>query len=135
MKNNKLPCPCFSGHPYVLCCRPYHLGKLPDTALQLMRSRFSAYALCLSEYIIKTTHPANPQFCKDFAMWAKTISEFSNHTEFNGLEIISFEEKSESATVTFKAHLIQDKKDVSFTEKSYFEKVEGKWLYQSGEIS
>ena len=130
-----MPCPCYSGNPYEACCQPFHLGKKPDTALQLMRSRFAAYALCLPEYIIHTTHPASPQFCPDAREWVRKISEFSSYTVFRGLEILGLQESSSFATVTFVAHLIQDNKDVSFTEKSYFEKMKGKWLYQSGQVS
>lgn len=130
-----MPCPCRSGMAYEVCCQPFHLGKRPDTALQLMRSRFSAYALCMPDYIIQTTHPANPQFCHDTAEWAQSISAFSSHTEFKDLEILDFQESCPSATVTFFAHLIQDKKDVSFTETSTFEQVQGKWLYRSGQLT
>ena len=100
-----------------------------------MRSRYAAYALCMPDYIIHTTHPASPQFCQDAKEWAHKISEFSSHTEFKDLEILEFQESGSFATVTFVAHLIQDNKDVSFTEKSYFEKMKGKWLYRSGQVS
>lgn len=135
MKNEHdktMPCPCHSGKQYEVCCQPFHLGKKPDTAQQLMRSRFAAYALCMPDYIIHTTHPANPQFCHDAKEWVQKISEFSLCTEFKGLEILAFQESGRFATVTFVAHLIQDKKDASFTEKSTFEKVKGKWLYRNG---
>ncbi|OGN62902.1 MAG: hypothetical protein A3F09_00185 [Chlamydiae bacterium RIFCSPHIGHO2_12_FULL_49_11] len=128
-----MSCPCRSGKQYEACCQIFHQGKNPDTALQLMRSRFAAYALCLPDYIIHTTHPANPQFFHDTAEWTRKISEFSSHTEFKDLEILGFQESNISATVTFVAHLLQDQKDVSFAEKSYFEKVKGRWLYRSGQ--
>ncbi len=134
MKNG-MNCPCKSGKQYEVCCKPFHIGQKPDTALQLMRSRFSAYALCLPQYIMDTTHRANSQFDKDAIRWAKNISEFSSHTEFGGLDILEFKEKGAAATVTFVAHLIQNKKDASFTEKSYFEKESDKWLYVRGELS
>lgn len=130
-----MPCPCQSGKQYEMCCRSFHLGKEPDTALQLMRSRFAAYALNMPDYIIRTTHPGGSQFFHDTKEWAQKISEFSSHTEFKGLEILEFRESGSLATVTFVAHLIQEQKDVSFTEKSYFEKVNGRWLYHSGQLS
>lgn len=128
-------CPCGTGKLYSACCGPLHTGKLPENALQLMRSRYTAYALCKPDYIIHTTHPKNPHFRRDTTQWAQQISEFCSHTEFQQLDILDFQEKNDqNATVTFVAHLAQDKKDVSFTEKSTFEKVQGKWLYLSGEI-
>jgi SEC-C motif-containing protein len=108
---------------------------VPDTALKLMRSRYAAYALCLPEYIIRTTHQASSQFCPDTAKWAQEISEFSRHTEFKGLEILGFQESGLFATVIFFASLVQNNKDVSFTEKSCFKKVKNKWLYYSGQLS
>ncbi len=128
-------CPCKSGNPYFKCCKPFHDGQTPNTALQLMRSRYSAYALCLPKYIIDTTHPASPQFCDDETEWAQKISAFSSHTEFRNLEILGSQENGTLATVTFVAHITQNKKDVSFTERSYFEKTRGKWLYRNGQLS
>lgn len=130
-----VPCPCKSGNTYANCCRPFHQGLLPDTALTLMRSRYSAYALCMPTYIIHTTHPGSPQFSYDTAQWAQKISDFCMNTEFKDLEILHFLENPTFATVTFIAHLTQNKKDTSFTEKSYFEKIKGKWLYRSGQLS
>jgi uncharacterized protein YchJ len=37
-------------------------------------------------------------------------------------------------TLFFTIGIIQGEKDVSFTEKSRFEKVKGKWLYRSGQL-
>jgi SEC-C motif-containing protein len=131
MKN----CPCFSGKSYGECCKPFHDGRLPDTALQLMRSRYAAYALNLPDYIIKTTHPENAQVEKDVVKWAKGISEFSKGTQFVGLEITDFAEEGDDATVTFVARLLQNGRDVSFGEKSFFKRINGRWFYLSGEIS
>lgn len=108
---------------YANCCQPFHLGELPATPLQLMRSRYSAYALCNPQYIIDTTHPANSEANLD----PKKILEFCQNTEFQDLKIL---ENGEN-TVTFTAILRQNGKDVSFTEKSSFEKIKGKWLYLS----
>ena len=49
------PCPCTSKKPYDRCCGPFHGGTAaPETAEQLMRSRFSAYALGKVDYLIAT---------------------------------------------------------------------------------
>ena len=53
-------CPCTPNKAYAACCRPFHNGPaLPETAEQLMRSRFSAFVLGLSDYLVETTHPKN----------------------------------------------------------------------------
>jgi SEC-C motif domain protein len=128
-------CPCDSGKLYALCCQPFHQGKQPDNALKLMRSRYSAYALCLPDYIILTTHPANSQYRSETAQWSEKILEFCKATKFEKLEILDFQENGNFATVTFHAQLHQVENDTSFTEKSIFEKLEGRWLYRSGQLS
>jgi peptide deformylase len=97
-----------------------------------MRSRFAAYALNLADYLIATTHPANRQYRHDRATWAAEIATFAQQTEFVNIEILDTQEGDLYSTVTFVAHLMQNGKDVTFTERSYFEKVKGKWLYRSG---
>ncbi len=129
-------CLCYSGNSYETCCKPYHEGvKAPENALKLMRSRYSAYALNLSDYIIATTHPENPYYEENLEAWKENIAEFASTNTFDGLEIVDFQEKGNKATVTFLARLTEGDQDSSFCEKSLFEKVGGKWLYKSGEAA
>ncbi|MCU1437526.1 MAG: motif domain protein, partial [Naasia sp.] len=51
-------CPCGSGQPYAECCEPLHLGAAAATAEALMRSRYSAFALGLPDYVRSTWHPS-----------------------------------------------------------------------------
>jgi SEC-C motif domain protein len=131
MPANKM-CPCGSGQPYNHCCGMFHAGALPPTAQTLMRSRYSAYALHLADYIIETTHPDNKDFSSDLAEWKKKILAFSTQTQFVQLEVLKAEEHPEISFVTFKAHLIQDGRPVILHEKSRFKKINGRWLYESG---
>lgn len=51
-------CPCLSGLPYAECCEPLHRGDAAaPTAEQLMRSRFSAFAVGDAAYLLATWHP------------------------------------------------------------------------------
>jgi SEC-C motif domain protein len=126
-------CPCFSQKPYEECCKPFHDGKtLPANALELMRSRYAAYALHKADYIIQTTHPKNRSYEKDLARWKENILMFCLTTQFKGLEIVEFIAGQKQASVTFIAYLENQGKDVSFKEKSLFEKVDGRWLYKEG---
>lgn len=132
---NKKLCPCKSNKPYAECCEKYHLGKtFPENANLLMRSRFSAYALGLIDYIIKTSHPKNPCFNKDLKILKEEIKNFCKTTSFNDLEILDFVEKYNQAFVTFIAYLKTSNEDLTFTEISHFEKLNGKWLYKDGQI-
>jgi peptide deformylase len=135
MENEVKQCPCGSGKHYQDCCQPFHAGQVPPDALTLMRSRYAAYALNLPDYIIKTTHPASPQYSDDYSRWAKKLSSFSQHCKFEKLEVLDFKEQRDVATVTFVAHLSQNGQDATFTEKSYFDKVNGKWMYRIGQLA
>lgn len=126
-------CPCHSKSPYETCCGPYHQGTLAPNPITLMRSRYAAYALELPEYIIKTTHPQNPKYTADSAKWKKEICDFYANTSFEGLQILDAEFTEKEGYVTFKAILKQENRDASFTEKSYFEKINNAWLYHSGQ--
>lgn len=124
------PCPCHSGKKYKQCCQPYHKGILPFNAMLLMRSRYSAYALQIPEYIIKTIHPANPDFSSNVPEWKESILSFCRSNHFSGLKILEFIDGEKEAFVTFEAKL----GDYTMKEKSRFLKKEGKWLYESGDF-
>ena len=124
------PCPCHSGKKYKQCCQPYHKGILPSNALKLMRSRYSAYALGMVEYIIATTHPNNPDASIALSDWQKAIGDFAKTTYFRGLKILEYVDGEEEAFVTFEATL----SDGIMKEKSRFLKEDGKWLYESGDF-
>lgn len=52
-------CPCSSGLPYDECCGPLHRGeRTAGTAEQLMRSRFSAFAVGDAGYLRRSWHPS-----------------------------------------------------------------------------
>jgi len=49
-------CPCGSSD-YARCCGRFHDGVVPETAEQLMRSRYSAFVKDLRPYLLATWHP------------------------------------------------------------------------------
>lgn len=125
-------CPCGSLKPYAECCQRFHEGRSLPTPVELMRSRYAAYALNLPQYIMATTHPGSPHFIEDRQKWTRHLAEFALNTKFSGVEILSVHEEDAMAVIVFTARLTQKKQDLTFTEKSYFEKVRGKWLYRNG---
>ncbi len=128
-------CPCGSFKKYKKCCKPFHDKiSFPKTSLELMKSRFSAFSVCNSEYIIFTTHQNNPDFTSDLKFWNNDILNFSKNTRFEKLEILDFIDGEVESFVTFKATLFQNKNDISFIEKSRFLKVEGIWKYVDGQF-
>lgn len=135
MSNILRPCPCGSGEKYEPCCGRFHHGALPENALQLMRSRYTAYVYDLPDYLIKTTHPASPHYIENKSFWKTDLSEFAKSVSFRRLEILDFRENEKMATVTFVTYLEQDNQEVPFTEQSFFEKTNGLWYYLRGKIS
>ena len=110
-------CPCGSLKKYKKCCKLFHDDiKKPSNALELMKSRFSAFAFCKSDYIIKTTHQKNCDFSLNTSSWIADIEQFCKNTSFENLEILDFIDSEIESFVTFKATLFQNKKDISFTE-------------------
>lgn len=126
------PCPCHSKKKYVDCCYKLHEGGFAKTALELMRSRYSAYATGLAEYIIQTSSPEKQS---DLKMRKEELLLFSKNTSFEDLEILDVQEGEQESYVTFFANLKQGDTDVSFTEKSRFEKIGDKWYYHSGDVT
>lgn len=128
-------CPCGSQKKYKKCCKIFH-DKItfPKTALELMKSRYTAFFICNPEYIIFTTHEENPDFTSNIDLWKKSIIEFSVNTKFEKLEILDFIDDQKESFVTFKVTLFQNNEDISFIEKSRFLKVDDIWLYVDGEF-
>jgi SEC-C motif-containing protein len=100
-----------------------------------MRSRYSAYAIGLVDYIIESTHRDNVAYCQDLQAWRRDLEQFCGQTCFDGLKILQVEEGEEMSTVSFTAYLRQGGADASFSEKSSFAREGGRWLYRAGEIS
>lgn len=122
------PCSCGSGLAYKSCCQPLHKGGKAPSPEALMRSRYVAYALNLSDYIMKTTHPDGEHFQSDKAAWKRDIEAFCKNTTFARLQILSAADDK----VMFRASLFAAGRDVSFTEISTFRQHNGHWKYFSG---
>ena len=125
-------CPCCSGQPYATCCQPVHLGKVRPSPTHLMRARYAAYALGNVRFILQTEQPNPPRTAKEQAAHRLSLKQFCQSTQFLGLQILAESRLSDSqATVTFRATLLQNGQDASFTEKSLFGLRNGRWFYVS----
>jgi SEC-C motif domain protein len=119
-------CPCTPTNLYAYCCQPLHLGtKVATTPEQLMRSRYSAYALQHINYLIATTHPSTQHLYpkKSIVRWAKT-------TQFLQLTIIY----AQQTIVEFKAiYSTNNAPSQVLHERSVFVFENQKWYYTQGE--
>ena len=94
-----------------------------------MRSRYTAYGIGRVTYIMETTHPESPHRRPDNGRWQLELEAFCRLTDFQKLEVMSTKTEGEQGWVTFHATLQQAKQDASFTEKSLFERLNGRWFY------
>ncbi len=101
------------------------MEKAP-TALALMKSRYSAYALYQADYLLATTHSSHRKlFSKaDILHWATA-------NDWQKLEIISATEN----TVEFKAYFLDENKENQVHhEFSTFKQEKGSWFYADGKF-
>ena len=118
-------CPCCSEKLFIRCCARFLINKQSaKTPEQLMRSRYSAYALGgYGQYLLDTWHPST---AKDLN--ASTLS-IKIHDWFK-LEILTKSQKGDQANVEFKAYYFSEDGIVrTLHEKSFFQRISGCWLY------
>lgn len=127
------PCPCTSKKPYDHCCGPFHAGTAaPETAEQLMRSRFSAYALGKVDYLIATRAEAKrgEENRDELANYCKSVSCVSlkiTRKEKGGKE-------DDSGIVAFHASLQASGRRSLHSETSSFVRESGRWVYVDGVV-
>ncbi|MBT5763699.1 MAG: hypothetical protein HOI59_07535, partial [Nitrospina sp.] len=118
-------CPCGSNFPFTDCCGPLIRGaSFPDTAEDLMRSRYTAFAQKNWEYLVLTSHPEEkkamaklgPALVEDGVDWKKL--------EITGTRA-GCREDSEGQ-VDFIAYYIKDGTEQTMRESSRFYKVNGR---------
>lgn len=128
-----LPCPCGSDQPYDACCGPFLAGKaLPQTAEQLMRSRYTAYARQNANYLFATTLPS-----KRAKNEMKTLIKSFRGITWKTLEILETEKGGAGDTegfVEFKATCEGGGETGTIHERSTFERVDGRWFYVDGDV-
>ncbi len=125
-------CPCGSDLAYENCCAAIINGtRTAETAEQLMRSRYSAYAESEIEHLINTTHPDH----KD-GMDETSIRKWSQNSTWHSLEIINTEKggaDDQDGIVEFIANYSEKNSRRKHHEIASFKKKDGNWLYFDGE--
>lgn len=123
------PCPCGSGLCLDECCQRYLNGTAhPATAEALMRSRYSAYALEVEQYLLDTWHPSTrPDTLQlnagEAAKWV-------------GLKIVDTRAGGPDDTrgvVEFVARYKVRGKAERLQERSRFVREDGRWYYLDAE--
>ncbi|TYP88060.1 YchJ family protein [Blastococcus xanthinilyticus] len=116
-------CPCGTGLPYAGCCGPRHDGSAPAaTAEQLMRSRYSAFAVGDAGYLLATWHPSTRP---------RTL-DLDPALRWTGLDVLATTGGGlldRAGTVEFRAHWRSGGEDGDQYEVSRFVREDGAWSY------
>lgn len=120
-------CPCGSDQAYTDCCGPYHQGELPATAESLMRSRYSAYALGLTEYLRQSWHPEHRPATLELDPELRWFRLQICNTHAGGLA-------DAEGTVHFIARYRRHGRAGRLEENSRFVRLDGRWYYLDGAI-
>lgn len=132
MSNSKKQCPCGSLIDYKSCCEVFHRNlAVPNTAEQLMRSRFSAFAKSEFEYLMDSTPTA------DRVATLKQLVESNRSCVWLSLEIVDVEaglENDLGGWVEFLASYFENGKISTMRERSQFEKRGDRWMYIDGMV-
>ena len=119
--NTGTSCYCGSQESYELCCEPFMTGHTsPDTALALMRSRYTAYATSQIDYIADTMRGKAA-----LGFDTKEAETWSQQVKFTHLEILDFTDN----TVEFKAFYKHEGQASFIHENSLFKRIKGQWFY------
>lgn len=119
-------CPCGKGKRFAQCCGPFLSGEqVPRTPEQLMRSRYTAYAIGgHGQYLLNTWFPATAQ-----GLDAAQLSLVSARWE--KLEVLDKAQKGDEGSVEFRAHFREgpDQPLQVMHEHSEFRRLNGRWFY------
>ncbi|WP_423781655.1 YchJ family protein [Alteromonas stellipolaris] len=139
-------CYCCSNLPFSSCCEPFLKGQAkPQTAAQLMRSRFSAYASKQFEYVLATyTKERQPELSVDeltanaanatwFALEVGETGNVSLIAQAEGVaEVATQNNEGATDTVDFTAYYFENKNLYQLHETSNFIVEDGQWRYHDG---
>ena len=129
MPSTALACPCGSALTQAPCCGRYHAGPLhlqaPD-APALMRSRYSAFVLGLTDYLLATWHPSTRPASLDADVPG---------LKWLGLEVRHHaQQDADHATVEFVARSKLGGRAQRLHETSRFVREDGRWYYLDGDL-
>lgn len=120
-------CPCGAGASYEACCGRWHSGGVAPDAATLMRSRYSAYVLGDSAYLLATWHPNTRPASLDL--------DGEPRPKWLGLEVKAHRAIGpEQATVEFVARYKVNGRAFRMHETSRFTREAGHWYYVDGDV-
>ncbi|MCD2441896.1 SEC-C domain-containing protein [Agromyces sp. SYSU K20354] len=121
-------CPCLSGEVFGACCGPFLGGSVhAPTAVQLMRSRYSAFVVGDAGYLLATWHPST----------RPTALETDASLHWYRLDIVRTERGGPldiSGVVEFVARYRTEGDRGELHETSRFAREGRRWYYVDGDV-
>jgi SEC-C motif-containing protein len=117
-------CPCGSGADYPRCCGRCHTGFAAPDAEALMRSRYSAFVIGDTDYLLTTWHPSRRPASLALDAGIRWL----------GLEVRRHRPDGDRATVEFVARSKLGGRATRLHETSRFVREDGRWFYVDGDI-
>lgn len=122
---DQIPCLCGSLAPYGGCCGRLHRGSgQAATALDLMRSRYAAYAVGDAGYLWRTWHPRT----------RPGSIELDADLTWTGLDVHGAGSADDGDWVEFTASYLTRTGAGDLHEHSRFTQRAGRWFYLDGEL-
>lgn len=125
-------CPCCSGKSYVDCCEPLikNLRTAAD-AVEMMRSRYTAYVKVEMDHLIRSMHPDHRGGHNK-----KAAKKWAENAEWLGLEIVESKpgEKKNEQLVEFIAKYREKNMNHNHHEVALFKKVKGEWYFTDSHV-
>lgn len=125
-------CPCGSKNDSSVCCGSIISGQRDAvTALELMKSRYTAFTQANGDYLLSSHHSSTRPNIKEKAgivNWAKSV-------KWVGLTILNTKMGKAADTkgfVEFSAAFMENGEANEIHENSLFQRENGKWVYVSG---
>lgn len=124
-------CPCGDPRPFAACCGPFiHGEQWPERAVELMRSRFSAFVLGHWDYILASWHP-------DYRP-AMTAAALGAEQDGHWVRLQVLKEQGglgdAQGEVEFIAWYRQEGSLYPHHERSRFVRLNGHWVYTDGDL-
>ena len=122
-------CPCGAKAEFALCCEPVIAGRCAETAEQLMRSRYSAFVVMNTGYLLDTWHPSKRPKSLALDSEQRWLGLQIKRTEGGGADA-----SDEKGLVEFVARYKINGKGHRLHEVSHFARLNGQWFYVEGEF-
>ncbi len=129
-----MTCPCGSGKSLEQCCGPYLSGeRWPDTAVDLMRARYSAFATGNVDFVVSSHDPSTRD-----EVDRSLIEQWSSKSTWLGFEAVDVQKggkDDEEGSVEFIARYAVQGQEQAHHELATFTKIDGRWFFMDGLIA